>query len=213
MNIVFEGIDGVGKTTVIDSLKKDLEEKEEIVRYVDELTQDSPISDILNKMLSDDPFFMLDKGFPTSILESLLLAADMHYRQEKYKYDDGFNLYDRDFLSILSYQKEILKEDYSNYMDFYRPFKEIVLFNLKPIDLLVYIHAPLEVSVSRVAKRDNIEFIESQRKFLQALKTSLESELIPQLEKQNVKVLKLDGRDKPYQNVSKIYKEIGYGKN
>lgn len=213
MNIVFEGIDGVGKTTVIDSLKKDLEEKKEIVRYVDELTQDSPISDILNKMLSDDPFFMLDKGFPTSIFESLLLAADMHYRQEKYKYDDGFNLYDRDFLSILSYQKEILKEDYSNYMDFYRPFKEIVLFNLKPIDLLVYIHAPLEVSVSRVAKRDNIEFIESQRKFLQALKTSLESELIPQLEKQDVKVLKLDGRDKPYQNVSKIYKEIGYGKN
>ena len=48
---------------------------------------------------------------------------------------------------------------------------------------------------------------------MQALKTSLESELIPQLEKQNVKVLKLDGRDKPYQNVSKIYKEIGYGKN
>lgn len=213
MNIVFEGIDGVGKTTVIDSLKKDLEAKKEIVRYVDELTQDSPISDILNKMLSDDPFFMLDKGFPTSIFESLLLAADMHYRQEKYKYNDGYNLYDRDFLSILSYQKEILKDDYENYMDFYRPFKEIVLFNLKPIDLLVYIHAPLEVSVSRVAKRDNIEFIESQRKFLQALKTSLESELIPQLEKQNVKVLKLDGRDKPYQNVSKIYKEIGYGKN
>ena len=213
MNIVFEGIDGVGKTTVIDSLKKDLEAKNEIVRYVDELTQDSPISDILNKMLSDDPFFMLDKGFPTSIFESLLLAADMHYRQEKYKYNDGYNLYDRDFLSILSYQKEILKDDYENYMDFYRPFKEIVLFNLKPIDLLVYIHAPLEVSVSRVAKRDNIEFIESQRNFLRALKTSLESELIPQLEKQNVKVLKLDGRDKPYQNVSKIYKEIGYGKN
>ena len=213
MNIVFEGIDGVGKTTVIDSLKKDLEAKKEIVRYVDELTQDSPISDILNKMLSDDPFFMLDKGFPTSIFESLLLAADMHYRQEKYKYNDGYNLYDRDFLSILSYQKEILKGDYENYMDFYRPFKEIVLFNLKPIDLLVYIHVPLEVCVSRVAKRDTIEFIENQKIFLLALKTSLESELIPQLEKQNIKVLKLDGRDKPYQNVSKIYKEIGYGKN
>ena len=213
MNIVFEGIDGVGKTTVIESLKKDLEQKKEIVRYVDELTQDSPISDILNKMLSDDPFFMIDKKFPTSIFESLLLAADMHYRQEKYKYNDGYNLYDRDFLSILSYQKEILKGDYENYMDFYIPFKEIVLFNLKPIDLLVYIHAPLEVSVSRVAKRDNIEFIESQRKFLQVLKNSLENELIPQLEKQNVKVLRLDGRDKPYENVSKIYREIGYGKN
>lgn len=213
MNIVFEGIDGVGKTTVIDCLKKDLEKKKEIVRYIDELTQDSPISEILNKMLSDDPFFMLDKGFPTSIFESLLLAADMHYRQEKYKYTDGYNLYDRDFLSILSYQKEILKGDYENYMDFYKPFKEVVLFNLKPIDLLVYVQAPLEVSVSRVAKRDNIDFLENQRKFLQSLKTSLETELIPQLENQNVKILKLDGRDNPYQNVSKIYKEIGYGKN
>lgn len=213
MNIIFEGIDGVGKTTIIDNFKKDLESKNEIVRYVDELTQDSPISEILGKMLSDDPFFMLDKSFPTSIFESLLLAADMHYRQEKYKYDDGYNLYDRDFLSILSYQKEILKGDYKNYMDFYKPFKEIVLFNLKPIDLLVYVHAPLEVSVSRVASRDNIEFLQKQKDFLLCLKNSLEQELIPQLEEQKVKVLKLDGRDNPSKNISRIYGEIGYGKN
>lgn len=213
MNIIFEGIDGVGKTTIIDNFKKDLESKNEIVRYVDELTQDSPISEILGKMLSDDPFFMLDNSFPTSIFESLLLAADMHYRQEKYKYDDGYNLYDRDFLSILSYQKEILKGDYKNYMDFYKPFKEIVLFNLKPIDLLVYVYAPLEVSVSRVASRDNIEFLQKQKDFLLCLKNSLEQELIPQLEKQEVKILKLDGRDNPSKNISKIYGEIGYGKN
>ncbi len=213
MNIVFEGIDGVGKTTVIDVLKKDLESKKEIVRYVDEITQDSPISDILGKMLSDDPFFMLDKSFPTSIFESLLLAADMHYRQEKYKYNDGYNLYDRDFLSILSYQREILKGDYSNYMDFFKPFKEIVLFNLKPIDLLVYIYAPLELSVSRIKSRDNIQFLEKQKSFLLSLKSSLEQELIPELESNKIRVLKLDGRDKPEYNVSKIYKEIGYGKN
>ena len=213
MNIVFEGIDGVGKTTIIDSLKNDLENKKEIVRYVDELTQDSPISSILGEMLSDDPFFMLDKDFPTSIFESLLLAADMHYRQEKYKYEDGYNLYDRDFLSILSYQKELLKKDYNNYMDFYDHFKEIVMFNLKPIDLLVYIHAPLEVSLSRVLKRDNIKFIEQQKNLLWQLKLSLENELIPQLEKEKVKVLKLDGTRNPYDNVSKIYREIGYEKN
>lgn len=183
MNIVFEGIDGVGKTTIINELTEDLKQKKEIVRYVDELTQDSPISEILAKMLSDDPFFNLDKGFPTSIFESLLLAADMHYRQEKYKYNDGYNLYDRDFLSILSYQKEILKEDYPNYMEFYKPFKEVVMFNLKPIDLLVYVHAPLDVSVARVAKRDHIQFIEKQKKFLMALKNSLEIELLPELEK------------------------------
>ena len=213
MNIVFEGIDGVGKTTIIQELKRDLEKKKEIVRFIDEITQDSPISEILGKMLSEDPFFMLDKSFPTSIFESLLLAADMHYRQEKYKYNDGYNLYDRDFLSILSYQREILKGDYSNYMDFFKPFKEIVMFNLKPIDLLVYIHAPLELSVSRIATRDNIVYLDEQKQFLSALKESLEHELIPELEKQNIKVLKLDGRDDPSKNVSKIYGEIGYGKN
>lgn len=213
MNIIFEGIDGVGKTTIIDGLKRDLEERKELVRYVDELTQDSPISEILGKMLSDDPFFMLDKSFPTSIFESLLLAADMHYRQERYKYNDGYNLYDRDFLSILSYQREILKGDYENYMDFYRPFKEIILFNLKPVDLLVYVHAPIEVSVARVAKRDKIEFIDKQKQFLLSLKNSLERELIPELERHKVRVLRLDGRENPIDNVSKIYGAIGYGKN
>lgn len=213
MNIIFEGIDGVGKTTIINSFKQDLEKKKEIVRYIDELTQDSPISEILGKMLSDDPFFMLDKTFPTSIFESLLLAADMHYRQERYKYNNGYNLYDRDFLSILSYQKEILKGDYTEYMKFYKPFKEIVLFNLKPIDLLVYVQAPLETSVSRVAARDNIEFLEKQKQFLSSLKSSLEQELIPELEEQKIKVLKLDGREDPRYNIEKIYREIGYGKN
>lgn len=213
MNIIFEGIDGVGKTTVINSLKKDLEQKGEIVRYVDELTQDSPISETLGKMLSDDPFFMLDKSFPTSIFESLLLAADMHYRQEKYKYNDGYNLYDRDFLSILSYQREILRADYKNYMDFFKPFKEIVLFNLKPIDLLVYVHAPLEVSIERVAARDKIELLENQIEFLSSLKSSLEEELLPELESQSVKVLRLDGRNAPGHNVEQIYREIGYEKN
>lgn len=213
MNIIFEGIDGVGKTTIIDNFKQDLESKNEIVRYVDELTQDSPISEILSKMLSDDPFFMLDNSFPTSIFESLLLVADMHYRQEKYKYNDGYNLYDRDFLSILAYQKQILKGDYSNFMDFYKPFKEIVLFNLKPIDLLIYVYAPLEVSISRVASRDKREFLESQKNFLLSLKNAYEQELIPELEEQKIKVLKLDGRDTPSHNILKIYREIGYGKN
>lgn len=213
MNIIFEGIDGVGKTTVINSLKNDLEKRGEVVRYVDELTQDSPISETLGKMLSDDPFFMLDKSFPTSIFESLLLAADMHYRQERYKYNDGYNLYDRDFLSILSYQREILRADYKNYMDFFKPFKEIVLFNLKPIDLLVYVHAPLEVSIERVAARDKIELLENQIQFLSSLKSSLEEELLPELESQSVKVLRLDGRNTPSHNITQIYREIGYEEN
>lgn len=212
-NIVFEGIDGTGKTTVINGVREDLEKRGELVRYIDELTQDSPISDILAKMLSDDPFFNLDKGFPTSIFESLLLAADMHYRQERYKYTDGYNLYDRDFLSILAYQKEILKGDYPNYMEFYEPFKKMVMFNLKPIDLLVYVHTPIEVSLARVAKRDQREFLENQKRFLMQLKEAYEQDLIPDLEKKDVKVLRLDGRRPVHENVNEVYRSIGYGKN
>ena len=37
MNIIFEGIDGVGKTTIINNFREDLEKKKEVVRYVDEL--------------------------------------------------------------------------------------------------------------------------------------------------------------------------------
>ena len=98
-------------------------------------------------------------------------------------------------------------------MDFYKPFKEIVAFNLKTIDLLVYVYATLEVSVSRVASRDKREFLESQKQFLLSLKNAYEQELIPELEQQKVKVLKLDGRETPSYNISKIYSEIGYEKN
>ena len=213
MNIVFEGIDGVGKTTLIRETIEDLKRKKEIVRFIDELTENSPISDVLNNMLKDNPFFHYSKDYPTSIFESLLLAADMHYRQEKYKYNDGYNIYDRDFLSILSYQKELLKNDYENYMEFYDSFKKIVLFNLKPIDLVVYMYGPIETTVERVRKRDGKILTEKQISFLSNLKSVYENELLPEVEDKNVKVLRLDGRNNPRSNLSAIYREINYGKN
>ena len=214
MNIIFEGIDGVGKTTIIKELEKDLKQKGELVRFIDELTEDSPITETLTQMLSVNPFFSLNQGFPTAAYESLLLAADLHYRQERYRYSDGFNLYDRDFLSILNYQREILKEDYpTNYMDFYEPFKKIVMFNLKPVDLLVYVHTPIEVSLERASIRDQKEFLEKQKSFLLTLKQAYETELIPELEHQKVKVLKLDGRNDKKDNVKEIYRGVGYGKD
>jgi len=38
------------------------------------------------------------------------------------------------------------------------------------------------------------------------------TEMLPELE-QKMKVLRLDGRNNPFYNVSCIYSEIGYGKN
>ena len=152
--------------------------------------------------------------FPTSIFESLLLTADFHFRQEKYKHQDGYNLYDRDFISILSYQRMLLENDYPNFEEFYRPFKECVLFNLKPVDLLVYVHVPIELSLKRIFSRDHRTYNESDKTFLQNIKLYLEEELLHEMENERgIKVLKLDGRNLPDANVNSILREINYEKN
>ena len=45
------------------------------------------------------------------------------------------------------------------------------------------------------------------------LKEAYEQDLIPDLEKKDVKVLRLDGRRPVHENVSEVYRSIGYGKN
>ena len=87
------------------------------------------------------------------------------------------------------------------------------MFNLKPVDLLVYVHTPIEVSLERASIRDQKEFLEKQKSFLLTLKQAYETELIPELEQQKVKVLKLDGRNDKKDNVKEIYRGVGYGKN
>ena len=80
MKVIIEGIDGVGKTTIIKAIEKELSTRKIQHQVIDEI-EESPISDVLTKMLHEDPFFQGKKDFDTSVFESLLLAADHQYKQ------------------------------------------------------------------------------------------------------------------------------------
>ena len=81
MNIVFEGIDASGKTTLLNETLKVLIEKGEKAEYIREIGN-TPLQLLLNDMLSKDLFFQSKEKFNTSIYETFLLAAGFFYKQE-----------------------------------------------------------------------------------------------------------------------------------
>ena len=210
MNIIFEGIDAVGKTTLINKLKNYLEisnKKSQIIKEIEEL----PLKNVLTEMLNKDPFFNSKKNFKTSIYETFLLAADFFYKQEYFRgKKDIINIYDRDFLTILCYQKIILENEYSSneINDFFDSFSNCLLFKLKKVDLLVYVYVPLEKSLERIKERDNKILNEKEIKFLKLSKNRFEKELIPKLEKNNINIILINGEDSIENNINKIIKKI-----
>ena len=84
MNIIFEGIDGTGKTTLINRIIKKLNEKSYKTNYIKEI-EDTPLQPVLKKMLDNDPFFKNNKDFKTSVFETFILAADFFYKQEYFR--------------------------------------------------------------------------------------------------------------------------------
>lgn len=205
MNIVFEGIDGCGKTSLIKFI---MEASNQPISYVDEV-EDSPISSVLSNMLQEDPFFELKKEFKTSIFESLLLAADHHYKQEKFRSGKGIFIFDRDFASILVYQKYILKKELGeDYIGFFEPFEKCVIYKNKKVDLFVYVQVPLDVSIGRITKRDMYEPTDDQISFLRNVKLEFENYLIPMLKELGFKILVIDGTKDFKINSDIILKEL-----
>ena len=208
MNIIVEGIDGTGKTTLINDLIFILEKESYSTCYIKEI-EDSPLKPILDSMLEDDPFFNKNKEFSTSIYETFILAANFFYKQEYFRDSNkDINIYDRDFLTILCYQKIILAKDYGNKsQDFYDHFVKCIMFDLKKVDLLIYMDIPLEISFERVESRDKMIMTKNQKEFLKESKQLFESVLLPMLSKHNVNILYLNYDSTP-KNMSRVIKEI-----
>ena len=203
MNIVFEGISGVGKTTLIEKTNSILNDNLIIIR---DLEYETPIKSVLLKMVQQSPFMKENENFKTSIYESLLLAANHHYVQEKLRECDKICLYDRDFLSVLVYQKFLIQKEYSNWEEIYDIYKKIILINLKKVDLLVYVDAPLDVSVERTEKRDNRKFSNEDIELLKLFKNEYEL-LLRDLES-NMNILRLNGLENVDDNVQKLVRNI-----
>lgn len=192
MNIIIEGIDGVGKTTLINNINNYLNGKVNIINEIEEF----PLYQILRQMLKEDPFFKSNKNFKTSIYESFILAADFFYKQEFYREnEESINIYDRDFLTLLCYQKVIIEKEYGEKgKRFFENFSECIFFDLKEIEVLVYIKISLEESFNRIEKRDKKKLTQEQKEFLKKVKYDFEEYWIPKLINKKIKILIIDNQ-------------------
>ena len=117
-------------------------------------------------------------------------------------------IYDRDFISVLAYQKDIIKNEYSNWQLFYESFRNIMLFELKNVDLLAYISIPTEENIRRTEERDNRKFSQQEIELLFKLKENMEDEIKLLHELSGTQILYLDGREDPKVNVEKINNKV-----
>ena len=209
MNILFEGINGSGKTTIIKQLIEELKNRGQSFYYISDLDSDTPLSPVLKQLFSASSFLEMKQDFKTSLFESLVLAAEHHYIQEKYRDKEGLIIYDRDFISVLSYQKDIIKKDYpKDWTIFYDAFRTIMQYQLKYFDLICYISIPIEDNIGRTEKRDNRKFSQDEKDMLVSLKNNMEKELYTYCEKTHTFLLDLDGRNSARHNCDIIINKI-----
>ena len=123
MNIIFEGIDASGKTTLLNETLKVLIEKGEKAEYIREIGN-TPLQLLLNDMLSKDLFFQSKEKFNTSIYkfytdERLKRATYLIQKTEipikEIAFICGFNDYNnfsKAFKKKYNYPPSALKRDF-----------------------------------------------------------------------------------------------------
>ncbi len=139
MYIVFEGIDGAGKSTQIQMLKEWLEANGFQVETMVEPT-DSEVGKLIRKILQrpDAQTERLQKTL------GLLFAADRMLIMDKLSDDSKIIISDRSFISSLAYQEP-------------REWIEILNKYAKKPDLLILLDLDVKTSVARTSGEDTFE--------------------------------------------------------
>ena len=139
MYIVFEGIDGAGKSTQIQMLKEWLEANGFEVETLVEPT-DSEVGKIIRKIL-ERPDAQSDE---VQRILALLFAADRLFIMDKLEDESKIIISDRSFVSSLVYQKPI-------------EWVEILNRYAKEPDLLIILDLDVKKSVARTLGKDTFE--------------------------------------------------------
>ena len=209
MNIVFEGVDASGKTTIIKQVLKRLLMNGVECKTISDMKEQTPLLPVIEKMFNTN-FLEVDENFKTSLYQTLLFSTNHFYVQEKNKNNTGITIYDRDIFTILAYQKEFLKEDYpQNYNEFFDSFRKMMMFEQKDIDMIVYVSVPLDLNIERKKNRDGLIFSEREKKQIKNFKNNMEEEIdLFSKQNPNTVVLKLDGREDVSKNCKTVLNEI-----
>ena len=148
--IVFEGIDGSGKSTQVRRLKAYLCSKGIKCEETREPQDERPVGALLRKALKGE--ISLDEG-----TIALLFAADRldHIRQMKSKLESGISIIcDRYFFSSFAYNDTSLDGEWVFEIN------AEAMRNLMP-DMVIFLDLPSEVSLARVAARGKKELYEN----------------------------------------------------
>lgn len=208
MNIVFEGINGTGKTTIIKALGKMMKQNRKDVHCISEIDNRSPLSDVLRKMYNKDKFLRLSENTSTILTESLILAADYHYMREYTKNIRGYKIYDRDIFTQIVYQKYFIAKEFGKNNEFFPYWEKCLLFEKKDIDVVIYVEAPLELCIERTCKRDNVEFSQEDRNILIDLYNLQKEYVVSYCKSNDIELLYIDGSKEIELNVKKIYQYL-----
>jgi len=142
MYIVFEGIDGAGKSTQIQMLKEWLEANGFRVETLVEPT-DSVVGKLIREILQR-PDAETDE---VQKILALLFAADRMFIMDKLKDDSKIFISDRSFISSLAYQEPA---DWVEQLNRYA----------KKPDLLILMDLDVKTSVARASGEDTFENVE-----------------------------------------------------
>jgi dTMP kinase len=193
MYIVFEGIDGSGKTSLIESLFND----EELAKRFNIKIKKEPF----NRKFIEESFKKMknlnDKN--KAILLTLAFAYDRVFLEEEFSkfYNNSLVLSDRSFISSLAYQSLFLE------------LKWVYCVNkhFKKPDLVIYLDVDVEEALKRINLRNekNIDYFE-KKEFLEKLKISY-NKVLNFLKEKGIKVFIVNANE-PFDVVKSKVKQI-----
>ncbi len=206
INIVFEGSTGVGKTTMINKIKK-IYSKNYKVGVTNDIDRNSPLYKIIKRMFDDNPLVSLKEDFNTLRYETLVQAADYLYLREKlYSENNDINLFDRNYASIYAYQSVLLSNNISDSKYFMNNILSCMKSGEKEIDLLVFFDTKLNVSLKRAELRDNRKFTKKERNTFKEFNNRLKDFI--RYNNSEYKLLVIDNKDNEQDAILKITNKI-----
>ena len=201
--VVFEGIDGSGKSTQFEMFSKKIESGGNKIFRTREPTRDM-IGDLISRRLKSDTILPSDIN---GLVYTLLFYADRveHNHSIKNNLESGsYVLSDRYYYSTLAYQ-QTQGFDMDFIMDFHKKLVDAG-YVMKP-GITFFIDVPAEVAIERIEKREKekakveiferFEFLEKLRQNYLGLKESLGDNIVV-----------IDGTGSVEEVFSRVWKEF-----